>query len=592
MRVDGNPYVDTKVASEQVVLQAHAAGEIGCTVIRPGDVYGPGSRPWTLMPLELIRQRRFLLPAMGRGVFSPVYVDDLVDGLLLAAEAEAGRHVFTLTGGAAVTTREFFGAYARMLGRRGVPVRRRRWRLPSPRSVWAAARGRDRDAAADDALPRPPRDLLDREGAADARLRARGRPRRGHAPHRGVAACGGTALTVIRFLIADAYPVGGTIRTTFNLAGELARTHDVEVVSVYRHQDRPALELDSRVRLRALADLRPDRVRRSGRLLAERPSRLIHRDDVRYRRFNLLTDVALLRFLRSVREGVLVGTRPGLNLAIARHARSGIVRVGQDHMNLEYYRPALVRALAADLGRLDAVAALTEETAAGYRTMLGSDSRVVCIPNAAPRDRGLRSSGDSKVVMAAGTLERRKGFDRLLKAWAQVAPEFPDWSLEIFGGGDWHERLEALARRLGVEDSARLRGDSPTLLDELARASVFVMTSRHEGFPMVLLEAMSVGLPVVAYDCPTGPRDIVTEGVDGHVVPDGRTRLLAETLGRLMADRERRKRLGDAALETVKRYQIEGIADRWSELFGELTEAKGSGPTRRWRAASTLRAPG
>ena len=261
-------------------------------------------------------------------------------------------------------------------------------------------------------------------------------------------------------------------------------------------------------------------------------------------------------------------------------------------MNLEYYRAALVRALTADLGRLDAVAALTEETAAGYRTMLGPGSRVVCIPNAAPRDRGLRASADSKVVMAAGTLNRRKAFDRLLKAWAQLAPEFPDWSLEIFGGGDRHERLEALARRLGVEDSARLCGASPTLLEELARASVFAMTSRHEGFPMVLLEAMSVGLPVVAYDCPTGPRDIVTEGVDGHVVPDGRTRLLAETLGRLMADRERRKRLGDAALETVKRYQIEGIADRWSELFGELTEASAAALRRRWRAASTLRAPG
>jgi nucleoside-diphosphate-sugar epimerase len=143
VRVDGNPYVDTKIASEQVVLQAHAAGEIACTVVRPGDVYGPGSRPWTLLPLELIRARRFVLPAMGRGVFTPVYVDDLVDGILLAAASEAGAgQVFTLTGGEGVTTREFFGAYARMLGRRGV------WVAPTPvgialsAGVWAAARGR------------------------------------------------------------------------------------------------------------------------------------------------------------------------------------------------------------------------------------------------------------------------------------------------------------------------------------------------------------------------------------------------------------------------------------------------------------------
>jgi nucleoside-diphosphate-sugar epimerase len=142
VRPDGNPYVDTKVASEQVVLQAHAAGEIACTVIRPGDVYGPGSRPWTLMPLELIRSRRFLLPAMGRGVFSPVFVDDLVAGLLLAAGADAGAgQVFTLTGGAGVTTREFFGSYARMLGRRGVPVAPTSVAVALAAVGWAAARG-------------------------------------------------------------------------------------------------------------------------------------------------------------------------------------------------------------------------------------------------------------------------------------------------------------------------------------------------------------------------------------------------------------------------------------------------------------------
>lgn len=120
VRTDGNPYVDTKVASEQVVLQAHAAGEVECTVVRPGDVYGPGSRPWTLLPLEIIRSNRFVLPAMGKGIFSPVYVDDLVTGLTLAAERpEATGQVFTIAGASGVTSKQFFGHYYRMLGKRG-----------------------------------------------------------------------------------------------------------------------------------------------------------------------------------------------------------------------------------------------------------------------------------------------------------------------------------------------------------------------------------------------------------------------------------------------------------------------------------------
>jgi nucleoside-diphosphate-sugar epimerase len=122
-RADGNPYVDTKMASEHVVLQAHAAGEIVATIVRPGDVYGPGSRPWTILPVAAIRARSFALPAMGTGVFTPVYVDNLVEGILAAGHRpQAAGQIFTIFDGEPITTREFFGRYYRMLGRRGPPL--------------------------------------------------------------------------------------------------------------------------------------------------------------------------------------------------------------------------------------------------------------------------------------------------------------------------------------------------------------------------------------------------------------------------------------------------------------------------------------
>lgn len=130
VRNDGGSYVDSKIASEQVVLQAHAAGQIEVVVVRPGDVYGPGSRPWTIQPVGLIRSGAFVLPAMGRGVFSPVYVDDLVAGLQLAvSHPAASGQVFTIGGGVGVTCAEFFGHYYRMLGKRGPRV------LPTPVAV-------------------------------------------------------------------------------------------------------------------------------------------------------------------------------------------------------------------------------------------------------------------------------------------------------------------------------------------------------------------------------------------------------------------------------------------------------------------------
>ena len=119
----GVPYGDTKIAAEQHVLQAHGEGRIDVTVVRPGDVYGPGSGAWAVLPVRLIRSRRFTLPRGGRGIFSPVYVDDLVAGIHAAATHEAGAgQVFTLSGDVGVPNREFFGRYADELGTRLLTV--------------------------------------------------------------------------------------------------------------------------------------------------------------------------------------------------------------------------------------------------------------------------------------------------------------------------------------------------------------------------------------------------------------------------------------------------------------------------------------
>ncbi len=120
VRPDRSVYVNTKIASEQVALQAHAEGRIEVTIVRPGDVYGPGSRPWTILIVDAIRKGQFVLPARGKGVFSPVFIDNLVDGVVLAgSKPEGAGQVFTISDGVGVTTREFFGHYYRMLDKRG-----------------------------------------------------------------------------------------------------------------------------------------------------------------------------------------------------------------------------------------------------------------------------------------------------------------------------------------------------------------------------------------------------------------------------------------------------------------------------------------
>ncbi len=133
----GNPYVDTKIASEHAVLAAHAAGEVSCTIVRPADVYGPGSRPWTILPVQMIKKGLFFLPAYGKGLFRPVYIDDLVNGIFLAAATDiAAGHIFLIGGEQVVPCKEFFGHYYRMLGKKGPPV------LSTPLAVALAEAGR------------------------------------------------------------------------------------------------------------------------------------------------------------------------------------------------------------------------------------------------------------------------------------------------------------------------------------------------------------------------------------------------------------------------------------------------------------------
>jgi glycosyltransferase involved in cell wall biosynthesis len=297
----------------------------------------------------------------------------------------------------------------------------------------------------------------------------------------------------------------------------------------------------------------------------------------------------LLRYLASVHDGVLIGTRPSINVAVARLAAPSVVRVGQDHMNYATYSEPLKRQIRAVYPRLDLVSTLTEGDAAAYRKALRGRTRVECMPNGVPDVGSLRATLGDKVVVAAGRLTRQKGFDRLLPAWAKIAPEHSDWELRIFGDGAKMGALQRQIERLGIGDSAKLMGFTPRLDEELARASLYVMSSRREGFPMVLLEAMAVGLPVVSFDCPTGPRDIVREGVDGHVVRNGDKDALAAAMSSLMRDDARRKAYGAAAVEGAKRYELPNIARRWEELFEELAAAKAPGePTTIVRPALSL----
>jgi glycosyltransferase involved in cell wall biosynthesis len=174
------------------------------------------------------------------------------------------------------------------------------------------------------------------------------------------------------------------------------------------------------------------------------------------------------------------------------------------------------------------------------------------------------------VVVAAGRYAPEKGYDRLIDAFGLVAADHPDWVLKIFGHGPLHARLQKQARASGLGDRVLLPGLAGDIETELRAGSVFALSSIHEGLPMALAEAMACGVPCVAFDCAPGVREIVTDGVDGIVVPPRNVAALAAGLSTLMGDEELRRRYGRQARQSVRKFAPEAVLAQWEDVFSTV----------------------
>ncbi|TMR88920.1 glycosyltransferase family 4 protein [Nonomuraea basaltis] len=375
----------------------------------------------------------------------------------------------------------------------------------------------------------------------------------------------------VRILLLHANGMGGTIRTVFNLASYLAREHDVEIVSVLKEAEEPFFPIDPRVRFRFLDDRlnpSPDPLRA---VLSKMPSKLIPKEESAYHRFNLWTDLKLARYIRSLDTGVLIATRPGLNLAMAQLAPPSVITIGQEHVALRTQAQPMQELIKWRYRRLDALVTLTKADLRDYReTLPKKPKKLTRIPNAVPPMTGGVSKLDAKVAITVGRMTRIKGYHRLITAWEAVAAAHPDWKLRIFGAGPQEENLARQIVEAGLQDQVELPGPTPDVGAELEKASIYVLSSRHEGFPMTILEAMAKGLSIVSFNSPHGPKEMITNEVDGLLVKPRTNANLAASIIRVIEDEQLRRGLAARALETARTYDVDVIGQRWDALLAEL----------------------
>jgi glycosyltransferase involved in cell wall biosynthesis len=381
---------------------------------------------------------------------------------------------------------------------------------------------------------------------------------------------------------------GGISRTVINLANHLIESFDVQLIGLLRARNETVFDIDSRIDVRHVMDIRPygpdgqrrdleqggvdehgEKVSRKIIFGRQEPSAIAPLDE----RHWASSDEPLIETVQQTTADVVIGTTPGLNRFAGQFAPPGVAKVGQDHLNFPMRTGAAKQRefVRTTIAALDAFVPLTRADERDYRAMVDDATEITAIPNSLSWPAASEPPPlVNKVVVAAGRFVPQKAFDRLIEAYAPLSASRPDWRLDIYGTGATKPKLRELIDELGVGSNVALPGYSRDISSVLAQSSIYALSSRFEGFPMVLLEAMSVGLPMVAYDCPRGPAETVRDGVNGRLVPNGDQAAFTTALEQLMDSPRLRQQMGAAALADAAAYEMPSIVDRWTELLARV----------------------
>lgn len=366
---------------------------------------------------------------------------------------------------------------------------------------------------------------------------------------------------------------GGIEKAIISMANMFCEKYDVEIVSMYNMPDTPAFPLDKRVKVRYLLNDVPNREEWRDAVHRKNPRDIFY-ESIRSAKILLAKKRELIKAIREIDEGLIITTRHEDNVLLSKYGSDNVQKIAQLHHDHKFEK-LYVEGFKKKYGRIDTLCMLTPGLRDEVIEMMegvNSHTNVIYMPNFLEHyPSKLELSDRATVILAVGRLNSVKRFDLLISRFANIHADFPEWKLRIVGDGEEREKLEYQIKELGAESYITLTGrkDSEGVEQEMLNASVFAMTSSSEGFPFVLLEAQSCGLPVIAYDVRVGPGFVVHDGVDGFLVCEGENEDFEARLRELMFSSELRRKMGEKALEHAAKFSSQEVSKLWFSLIGE-----------------------
>lgn len=353
------------------------------------------------------------------------------------------------------------------------------------------------------------------------------------------------------FVITDITSRGGTERTTTVLAQVLQKKgYDISILSLYKSRETLSFDCNDQVKVEYIY---------SQSYVLSRG--FFYRLKLLFRGFS-----SLRKYILASNESNLYICQcflPAFFIYLLGFANKSIVC---DHFKYELYQQPLRFFRNCIYSKFKYVVALTESDAIKYRKVL---KRIAVIPNISPFPVGNKADLTSKRIIAVGRLHPQKGFDLLLKAVKDLFIQYPDWSLDIYGEGDDYLKLSQEVTNLELQNFVHFKGYVNNVREEMLKSSIYVLSSRYEGLPMVLLEAMSCGLAIVAFKCPEGPEEMLAPDA-GYLVEPEDIEGLRKALSKVMFDYSLRDNLARKAQQRALMYSSENIYVLWSHLFDSL----------------------